>query len=219
MPLRQGFVRVEASIFKVLTQAVDNAIAIGWFTAYKFFNSLFLGLSIGSIFVIYTPLSPAVFSAGGIGLALGTLVIATQYQKLFTAEWFFSLSLMVELTILLGVIAVLVYPIGTFLALFVYIGYQFSFAFGSYLVRCETLLIGDKKALTQLDIAKQVGYLAGMAGAWVFYEAIETGHGVTDKLLQVQAMHWPLVIVELAIILLLIGAFKSLWQSDPKLPK
>ena len=86
-------------------------------------------------------------------------------------------------------------------------------------MRCETLLIGDKKALTQLDIAKQVGYLVGMAGAWGFYEAIERGHGVTDKLLQVQAMHWPLVIVELAIILLLICAFKKLWQSDPNLPE
>ena len=38
MPLRQGFVHVEASIFKMLTKAVDNAIYIGWFTAYKFFN-------------------------------------------------------------------------------------------------------------------------------------------------------------------------------------
>lgn len=219
MPLRQGFVHVEASIFKMLTQAVDNAISIGWFTAYKFFNSLFLGLSIGSIFVIYTPLSPAVFSAGGIGLALGTLVIATQYQKLFTARWFFSLSFVVELTILLGVIAVLVYPVDTFLALFVFVGYQFSFAFGSYLVRCETLLIGDKKALTHLDIAKQVGYLVGMACAWGFYEALENGHGVTDKLPQVQAMHWPLVVVELAIILLLICAFKKLWRSAPNLPE
>ena len=210
---------VEASIFKMLTQAVDNAISIGWFTAYKFFNSLFLGLSIGSIFVIYTPLSPAVFSAGGIGLALGTLVIATQYQKLFTARWFFSLSFVVELTILLGVIAVLVYPVDTFLALFVYVGYQFSFAFGSYLVRCETLLIEDKKALTHLDIAKQVGYLVGMACAWGFYEALENGHGVTDKLPQVQAMHWPLVVVELAIILLLICAFEKLWRSAPNLPE
>ena len=32
------------------------------FIKYKFFNSLFLGTSIGSIFTIYTPLEPSVYS-------------------------------------------------------------------------------------------------------------------------------------------------------------
>ena len=32
------------------------------FIRYKFLNSLFLGLSVGAVFVLYTPLSPAVFS-------------------------------------------------------------------------------------------------------------------------------------------------------------
>ncbi|GIR69203.1 MAG: hypothetical protein CM15mP74_04540 [Halieaceae bacterium] len=31
----------------------------------------------GGGFVLYTPLSPAVFSAGGLGLAVGTLIVAT----------------------------------------------------------------------------------------------------------------------------------------------
>ena len=48
------------------------AIRPAAFIRYKFLNSLFLGLSVGAVFVLYTPLSPAVFSAGGIGLALGT---------------------------------------------------------------------------------------------------------------------------------------------------
>ncbi len=48
----------------------STAIRFGWFLAYKFFNSLFLGLSIGAVFTLYEPLSPAIFSAGGIGLAL-----------------------------------------------------------------------------------------------------------------------------------------------------
>ena len=54
---------------------MDNAkIRFNWFLAYKFFNSLFLGLSIGAVFTLYEPLSPAIFSAGGIGLALATLL-------------------------------------------------------------------------------------------------------------------------------------------------
>ena len=41
------------------------AIRPAAFIRYKFLNSLFLGLSVGAVFVLYTPLSPAVFSAGG----------------------------------------------------------------------------------------------------------------------------------------------------------
>ena len=46
------------------------------FTLYKFFNSLFLGVSLGSVFTIYEPLDPKLFSAGGIFLAVSTLAIA-----------------------------------------------------------------------------------------------------------------------------------------------
>jgi len=35
-----------------------------WFIRYKFFNSLSLGLSVGAIFTIYTPLEPSVYSLG-----------------------------------------------------------------------------------------------------------------------------------------------------------
>ncbi len=46
------------------------------FISYKFFNSLFTGISVGSIFIIYTPLSPSVYSLGGIVLAALMLVVA-----------------------------------------------------------------------------------------------------------------------------------------------
>ena len=81
------------------------------FIRYKFLNSLFLGLSVGAVFVLYTPLSPVVFSAGGLGLALGTLIVATQYQRILGPAWFFRLSIAVELITLSGVTAVLVLPI------------------------------------------------------------------------------------------------------------
>ena len=183
-------------------------IRFSWFLAYKFLNSLFLGLSIGTVFVVYSPLSPAVFSAGGIGLALGTLLIATQYHRLFNVIWFYRISLLVELVILAGITGVLIYPIEETLALFVYLGYQLTFAFGSYLVRCETQLIPEKNRLTQLDVAKQIGYLAGMGISWGIYEALEALWEVVERTEQVTLMHRPLFILEVLVIVALIGAFK-----------
>lgn len=191
------------------TEAPSGAIDIPWFIGYKFLNSLFLGLSIGSVFVLYAPISPSVFSAGGIGLALGTLLIATQYQRLFSLRWFYGLSLVVELVVLAGVFAVLMFPLQLAVALFVYIGYQFTFAFGSYLVRCETLMIADKHRLTQLDIAKQSGYLVGMAASWGIYTGMEQALGLTDQTRQVIAIHWPLLTTEILVILALVRAFKT----------
>ena len=140
------------------------AIRPAAFIRYKFLNSLFLGLSVGAVFVLYTPLSPAVFSAGGIGLALGTLIVATQYRRILAPDWFFRLSLGVELVTLSGVVAVLLFPLELALALFIYIGYQVTFALGNYLVRCETLLMVSVEQLRKLDVAKQAGYLLGMGG-------------------------------------------------------
>ena len=186
----------------------STAIRFGWFLAYKFFNSLFLGLSIGAVFTLYEPLSPAIFSAGGIGLALATLVIATQYHRLFNPEWFYRLSLTVELVILLGVAGVLLYPLEKPLALFIYLGYQFTFALGSYLVRCETLLFVDNKRLTQLDIAKQTAYLVGMGASWLAYQVFESHFQMIDKAAQVTTIHWPLLAIEILIIFCLIRAFQ-----------
>lgn len=189
---------------------MDNAtIHFGWFLAYKFFNSLFLGLSIGAVFTLYEPLSPAIFSAGGIGLALATLLIATQYHRLFNPFWFYRLSLTVELVILFGVIGVLLYPIEQPLALFIYLGYQFTFALGSYLVRCETLLFVDNKRLTQLDIAKQVAYLVGMGASWLTYQIFETQFQIIGKAAQVTAIHWPLLGIGIIIVFCLTRAFQT----------
>lgn len=195
--------------------SLDNAtIHFGWFLAYKFFNSLFLGLSIGAVFTLYEPLSPAIFSAGGIGLALATLLIATQYHRLFNPFWFYRLSLTVELVILFGVIGVLLYPIEQPLALFIYLGYQFTFALGSYLVRCETLLFVDNKRLTQLDIAKQVAYLVGMGASWLTYQIFETQFQMTGKAAQVTAIHWPLLGIGIIIVFCLTRAFQTSNQLE-----
>lgn len=177
------------------------------FVQYKFINSLFLGLSVGAVFVLYTPLSPAVFSAGGIGLALATLAVATQYRRILTPAWFFRLSMTVELVTLSGVIAVLLLPIDLPLALFVYIGYQITFSLGSYLVRCETLLLVSVEQLKKLDVAKQAGYLLGMAAAWCTYTGLERLANVTDRTDQVVSLHGLLVVVEVLVVLALWRAF------------
>ena len=196
-------------------QSLNNdSIDFGWFLTYKFFNSLFLGLSIGAVFTLYEPLSPAIFSAGGIGLALATLVVATQYHRIFSPYWFFRLSVSVEITILLGILAVLMYPLGKPIALFVYLGYQFTFALGNYLVRCETLLFVDNRRLGQLDMAKQVAYLVGMGSSWLGYQIFATQFNMVDKVKQVTMLHWPLLVIEVIIIFCLIFAFRSSRKRD-----
>lgn len=184
------------------------------FIRYKFLNSLFLGLSVGAVFVLYTPLSPAVFSAGGLGLALGTLIVATQYQRILVPAWFFRLSIAVELITLSGVTAVLVLPIALPLALFVYIGYQITFSLGNYLVRCETLLMGSVEQLRQLDIAKQAGYLLGMAAAWAIYTGLEHWLMVSEETAQVVSLHWALWGLEVMVLGALWGAFNRDQLND-----
>lgn len=185
----------------------SSTLNFGWFLAYKFFNSLFLGLSIGAVFTLYEPLSPATFSAGGVGLALATMVIATQYHRIFDPWWFFRLSLGVEVIILFGVIGVLIYPIEQPLALFIYLGYQVTFALGSYLVRCETLLVVEQRRLTQLDVTKQIAYLIGMGASWAAYLVMANYFALVDKAAQVVAIHGPLLVVEAAVIACLVLAF------------
>jgi hypothetical protein len=197
--------------------AAHPAIRPAAFIRYKFLNSLFLGLSIGAIFVLYTPLSPAVFSAGGIGLALGTLVIATQYRRILVAGWFFRLSLGVELVTLSGVTAVLLFPLELPLALFIYIGYQVTFSLGNYLVRCETLLMVSVDQLRKLDVAKQAGYLLGMASAWAVYASLERFAGVDERVDQVISLHWALAVIEILVVIALWQAFNrdQLAHSPP----
>ena len=193
------------------------AIRPAAFIRYKFLNSLFLGLSVGAVFVLYTPLSPAVFSAGGLGLAVGTLIVATQYRRILAPAWFFRLSLLVELITLSGVAAVLILPIELPLALFVYIGYQITFSLGNYLVRCETLLMVALDQLRRLDVAKQAGYLLGMAVAWALYTGLERLADLTSEAAQVVSLHWLLLGVEVSVLIALWQAFNKDQLSDKPL--
>ena len=179
------------------------------FVLYKFFNSLFLGVSLGSIFTIYSPLEPSVYSIGGIALAFFMLIIANLYHKILNAKYFFLISLFVELVILALVIGFLIFSYSYQTALWVYIGYQLTFIFGSYLLRAETLVLQENEILTRVDTAKQVGYLAGMAISYVFYKIVEMQWQITDNQQQVYVLHFILLLIELVVIAYIIKAFRK----------
>ena len=139
------------------------------FIVYKFFNSLFLGTSIGSIFIIYSPLEPAIYSVGGIVLAFGLMAVAYFYEKILNIEFFYKISLFVELVILGVIISFLIFSYSYEIALSVYIGYQITFIFGSYLGRVETLLLKEKSILKAVDISKQAGYMVGLLLSYIIF--------------------------------------------------
>jgi len=179
-----------------------------WYLRYKFLNSLFLGLSVGAIFTIYTPLKPSIYSIGGIALAVGMLLIARLYKKILNIEWFYRISLLVELVLLFVMLIFLLYSYSYQTALLVYIGYQVTFTFGSYLVRAETIIAKDNTLLTAIDTAKQLGYLFGMTLSYLFYKALEH-YSISQNKEQVYDLHFILVGVELFIIFSIIKSFKK----------
>ncbi len=170
---------------------------------YKLLNSLFTGLSVGSIFVIYQPLQPSIYSVGGILLALGMLIIAKFYDLLLNIRRYFEIGLLVELVMLALVSIFLLRPYTYMSALLVYGGYQLTFMFGAYLVRGETLIVQKSKALAKIDIAKQIGYLAGMVGSFLFYQVVDG-----NKESQVYKLHFILLALEVAIIWFFIHSFE-----------
>ena len=178
-----------------------------WFIRYKFVNSLFLGLSVGAIFTIYAPLDPSIYSLGGVVLAVAMLIVARLYHRIMTVSWFFAISLFVESVLLLAIIYFLLFPYTYQTALLVYIGYQITFIFGSYLVRAETLLLPSDILLTRLDTAKQLGYLFGMAFSYIFYKII-AHYGIQGNQDKVYDLHFLLLLTEIAVILLILKSFK-----------
>ncbi len=187
----------------------DLKIDRGAYILYKLLNSLFLGISVGSIFTIYTPLEPSVYSLGGILLALGMLIVAKQYHKILNATYFYRISLLVELVVLFLVIGFLIFSYSYLTALWVYIGYQLTFIFGSYLVRAETLMLKENDILTRVDTAKQIGYLAGMALSYGFYNLLELAWQIKDNQEQVYSLHFILFVVEVIVIVFLVKAFRK----------
>jgi hypothetical protein len=180
-----------------------------WFIRYKFLNSLFLGLSVGTIFILYTPLEPSIYSLGGVLLALGMLFVSRLYHTILNAKWFFRISLFVEVILLLAMCYFLSFAYTYQTALTLYIGYQITFIFGSYLVRAETLLLRTDTLLTTLDTAKQLGYLLGMGVSYIFYKIIAY-YGITNHQDQVYDLHFLLIGIEIVVIFFIFKSFKRI---------
>jgi len=190
-----------------MRRSSDLQLLPGWFIRYKFVNSLFLGLSVGAIFTIYAPLDPSIYSLGGVALAVAMLVVARLYHRIMTSDWFFRISLFVELILFAAISYFLLYPYSYRTALLVYIGYQITFVFGSYLVRAETLLLPSDTLLTRLDTAKQLGYLAGMVASYLFYKMIAL-YGIESNQEKVYALHYLLLATEAVVIILILKSFQ-----------
>ena len=178
------------------------------FLRYKLLNSSFTGLSIGILFTIYQPLSdPSIYSLGGIALATAMLVIANFYDRLLNIRKFFQISMGVEIVILITLLLFMVLQYTFTSALLVYMGYQFTFIFGGYLVRAETLVAKDKELLGKIDINKQLGYLLGLGLSFLFYKVLEYGFELTNAKIQINILHYFLVTLQSLIILVLANSF------------
>ena len=179
------------------------------FLLYKLFNSSFTGLSIGILFTIYNPLDPSIYSIGGIVLAAAMLLIAKFYEKLLNITSFFYISLSVEIMMLVTVLIFIIMQYSFSSALLIYIGYQFTFIFGGYLVRAETLVAKDKTLLGKIDVNKQLGYLFGLLGSFIFYKTLEYGFEINNSETQISVLHYLLLGLQFFIILLLTKSFSK----------
>ncbi len=186
---------------------ITRSLSLRSFLFYKLFNSVFLGLSVGSIFIIYQPLEPSVYSLGGIFLALAMLAIAKLYVKILNRRSFYHISMGIELLMLCLLVYFLFFSYSYTSAMVIYIGYQVTFAFGSYLVRAETMLLNRARILTFLDVAKQKGYLFGLLFSYLFYKGLEFFLKIGDVNLQVYYLHYLLLLSEVITILYLYRAF------------
>jgi hypothetical protein len=135
------------------------------------------------------------------------IIVAKFYHKILNAYYFFRISILVELIVLAMLASFLIFSYSYQTALFIYIGYQITFVFGSYLVRAETLVFNDNEVLTKIDMAKQIGYLVGMAISYLFYKGLEYCELILDKQEQVYNIHFILVAIELSVLYFLIRAF------------
>lgn len=183
-------------------------IRIKDFFIYKFLNSLFTGLSVGSVFSIYTPLPQNVYSIGGIILSLGIMIIAKFYEKIMNIRYFFLFSLLVEIVLLMVMAIFLIKPFHYYTALLFYAGYQLAFMFGNYLLRAETIFIKRVKLLSKLDLYKQAGYLSGMFFSFIFYISLEKLFQIKQNQQQVYYLHFFLILLEIMIILSVFRAFR-----------
>ena len=126
------------------------------FIRYKFLNSLFFGIAIGSYVTQYEPLKIIDFPIMGIIFSLLAIPIAMLYRRIMTMNYFFKFSLLVEVIMLIWIIAFLINPYSYQIALLIYIARQITFLFGDFLGRAETLFIKKTEMILFFFISERV---------------------------------------------------------------
>lgn len=184
-----------------------KSIHLRFYCTYKLLNSLFLGVSLGTIFIIYAPLSPKTYSIGGISLALGAFILTLFYTKILQTKPYKRILLGLEVVPFGYILAYLLFPNTFFGAIMIYALYQITFIFGDYLGRAETLIFSRKVILSALDKHKQIGYLLGLGIAFVFYTILES-FGIEQKEAQVYSIHFLLLLLQCAVFLTLFYSLK-----------
>ena len=177
------------------------------FIKYKFFNSLFFGIAIGSYVVQYEPLKIVDFPIMGIIFSLLAIPIAMLYTKIMTMNYFYKFSLFVEIIMVIWIIAFLISPYSYQIALLIYIARQITFLFGDFLGRAETIFIQKTEILSSIDVAKQLGAISGMIISVIFYKVLDHFYMISDNQTKVFYIHFLLVFIETIIIFLLIRSF------------
>lgn len=179
------------------------------YLTYKFLNSLFFGIAVGSYVVQYEPIKMADFPIMGVFFAVLSIPVATLYKKIMRINYFYQFSLYVEVIMIVWIIVFLIFPYSYETALLIYISRNITFVFGDFLGRAETIFLRKTEVLSSLDIAKQLGAISGMIISFCFYKSLEYFHGISDNSSQVYYIHFLLVFIELTIIYFLVRSFRK----------
>ena len=179
------------------------------FIKYKFLNSLFLGISIGTYVIQYKPLKIDDFPVMGIFFAILAIPIAMFYSKIMTINYFYKFSLFVEVLMVVWIIGFLTEPYSYQIALLIYIFRQITFLFGDFLYRAETIFIQKTEILSKIDVIKQIGNISGMIISVIFYKILENKYLIIENNTKVYYVHFLLLIIQSTILFFLVKSFKK----------
>ena len=191
---------------KITLKESRYSINVNNFIFYKFINTMFTGIAIGSYVVQYEPIKIDDFPIMGIIFAILTIPISLLYQRILTIDYFFRFLLLVELIMLIWITLFLISPYSYQIALLIYIARNITFLFGDFLGRAETLFLKKKRILSSIDVIKQIGSICGMILSVLIYKYLQDIYLISDNQTKVYYIHFILIVLQ---ILILISVFKS----------
>ena len=185
------------------------SINVNNFIFYKFINTMFTGIAIGSYVVQYEPIKIDDFPIMGIIFAVLTIPISLLYQRILTIDYFFRFLLLVELIMLIWITLFLISPYSYQIALLIYIARNITFLFGDFLGRAETLFLKKKRILSSIDVIKQIGSICGMILSVLIYKYLEDVYLISDNQTEVYYIHFILIVLQILIVISVFKSFKK----------